>query len=247
MRRLKLVIAMMLLIGVLLVAEVLFVKSLSNYEPEIGVVFTRGGIPAKTVITEDMLQIKNVNISEIHPLSVRSMAELIGKTALADLEANEMVLSSRAGLSLEMDQIQMEKKDNRLFSVEFKPDQANGWWVLVGQRVDILFVRNEVAAPAAPTADKVEDLNIVRLDNIRIAAIIDENGKLLDNGERASAPKMISFEVTPEQDQFLAWAKSNGRLEVSVRTSMEAGTMAGRGRVSRCRPGSLPWPIASTP
>jgi len=54
------------------------------------------------------------------------------------------------------------------------------------------------------------------LSKIRIAAVIDDSGNILESGEYENKPRYISFEVNQKQAEFLAYAKSNGRLELSV-------------------------------
>jgi uncharacterized protein YaeQ len=138
-----------------------------------------------------------------------------------------------------MEQIEVKDKNNRLFTVEFKGDQANGWWIKVGQYVDIIFIPNEKPSASnsnyikepetaqqtiagsndnrQPTAFSTANSGEVRrFRNIRVAALIDEKGNQLKNSNRETLPRYISFEVTDSQDEVLAYAKSNGRLEVSV-------------------------------
>lgn len=87
-----------------------------------------------------------------------------------------------------------------------------------GQYVDIIFIPDE--KKTVPVIEnetiKKEDSGIQRVRNIRIAALIDDKGKLVKSLENMTTPKYISFEVDDKLDQFLAHAKSNGRLEVSA-------------------------------
>ena len=88
-------------------------------------------------------------------------------------------------------------------------------WIKADQRVDIIYVpgekQRENASVQSDNANSVK-----KLSNIRVAAVIDEKGRLLKNGERTLVPKYISFEVTERQSEFLAHAKGNGRLEIAV-------------------------------
>lgn len=244
MKNLKKIVLIATLILILLVVEVVIVKSASKYEPEINIVYAKTRIETKTVITKEMLATKKINVSMAHIQAFGNESELIGKTARTDIEAGEMVLRSRIGKLEEMAEIKVMDENNRLYTISLNPDQANGWWVLVGQAVDIIFVPNPgpgtgVNSPAdmskptkpgkqqkeiniPPIVPSVEEIialenGMKRLNNIRVAAIIDDAGKQFTNGERIGIPKLISFEVTAKQDEFLAWAKGNGRLEVSVR------------------------------
>jgi len=202
------------LILILLTAQIIIVKKASSFEVETDAVFARKAIPSGAVITEDMLEVKKIRISYAHRLSLRSIADAVGKKAKVDIESGEMLLSSKIGTIDEMEQIYMEEESNRLFTVEFKPDQANGWWLLVGQRVDIIFVPND-ASKFSITENT--EIPVRKLENIRIAALIDEQGRLLRNEKRDSLPKYVCFEVTEKQAEFLAFAKTNGRIELASR------------------------------
>lgn len=238
MKKVNLVLIALVLAAGLLVIEIIIIRKAVDFEPQIEVIYARKKIPAKTEVTQDMLEKRKVGISYAHSQSVKDERYAAGKRTRADIEEGEMILSSRLGWTDEMEEIKVEDKNNRLYTVEFKADQANGWWLMVGQRVDIIFVPNEkTRAPAAkqvlPQAsspasgnnkkdieDRLEgeelDVKIQRLKNIRVAAIFDEQGKPMDNSKRAVMPKYVSFEVNDKQDELLAYGKSNGRLELSV-------------------------------
>lgn len=210
MKRIKMLAAAALLTVLLMGVEIYIIRAATSYEPTTEVVFAKMKIPENTVVTVDMLELRKVELDMVHKLSVRSPEELDGKRTAVDIESGEMVLSSKVGSSDEMEKIWVKDKNKRLFSVEFKGDQANGWWLLTDQNVDILFIPTEDSNSANSWS------GTKKLKNIRVAALIDDRGKLLKNNERATLPRYISFEVTDEQASFLAYAKSRGRLELSV-------------------------------
>jgi Flp pilus assembly protein CpaB len=228
MRRFSSVIAAFMLVVILVVIEIVIIKSASKYEPMLGVVFAKVRIPEKTVITQEMIEIRNVGISYVHRQSIRNTGDVASKRAGMDIEAGEMILQSKLG-SDEMEEISVRDKNKRLFSVEFKGDQANGWWLLSDQNVDIIFIpdktfdiqtdmsttdNKDMSSRTATGSNMAGGVQVLK--DIRIAALIDDKGKLLENSDRNTLPKYISFEVTNEQASFLAIAKGNGRLEISV-------------------------------
>lgn len=232
MRRFGSILAVLILVLVLVVTEIVIIKSASKYEPQVKVVFAKTKIPEQTVITPDMLELKAVDLSFVHRMSLRSISDAASKRAGADIEAGEMILSGKLK-SDEMEVIEVRDLNKKLFCVEFKADQANGWWLMTDQKVDIIYVpdQNQAAGIApdnqtvpgneGPAAVHTDDIINVRdkirvLEDIRIAALIDENGKLLKNSGRETLPRYASFEVTDEQAGLLAYAKSHGRLELSV-------------------------------
>ncbi len=206
LRRFGAISAAFILVVILVVAEIIIIKSASNYEPQSEIVFARVRIPDGTEITADMLEVKKTGTSLVHRLSMKKIQDIAGKRAGTDIEAGEMLLSAKLDYG-GMESIKVRDKNKRLYSVEFKGDQANGWRMVADQYVDVIFV---------PDKKEQNHGGLQKLSNIRIAALIDENGKLVENKDRAALPKYVSFEVTDEQVDFLAYAKSNGRLELCV-------------------------------
>ncbi len=207
MKRTKLIIVTIILSVVLLAAQIYIVKVGSEYEAKVKVAFAKEYISANTEITADMLEMKEVNIGLAHPKSITDIDKLIGEKTKMNIEAKEMILDSKIYKENEKkERIPVKSDNNRLFTLELKGDQANGWWIDVDQYVDILFVPSQ----------KSEERTVERMGKIRVAAIISQEGKLIKNDDRYSLPKYICFEVNTEQDEMLAYAKSNGRIELSV-------------------------------
>lgn len=242
MKRPKTLVIAVILLIILLSAEVFVVKKLSNYEPKIKVIYAKTNIPAETLITKEMLIEKEVSISLVSLKAIKDKAEAVGKMARIDIEEMEVVTNSRLMEKIEEKKIDVMDANNRLFTVEFKADQINGWWV--EDKVDIIFIPDSIISTylidkntdntkvnAEEKENKSDDKNentslkslynlegIIRLENIRVAAIIDENRQLIEKIEDTTyRPILASFEVSTMQDEFLAWAKHNGKIEVSIR------------------------------
>ena len=58
--------------------------------------------------------------------------------------------------------------------------------------------------------------SVARMEKVRIAALIDDSGNVIDDVVKGVVPRYVLFEVEKGQDEFLAYAKANGRLELSV-------------------------------
>ncbi len=218
MKRVNMIILTIILALVFLTVEIIIVKSVSKYEPEISVVFAVRKIKEGETITEDLLEKRKINISQVHSQSIKDTEEIIGKKAKADIEKNEIILSSRVTNNRNFEEIIVNDKNSRLFTVEFKGDQVNGWQLREGQYVDIIFISDEnntIPVIENETWEKGGN-RIQRIRNVRVAALIDDKGKLVKSPENTTIPKYISFEAYDGLDEFLAYAKGNGRLEVSV-------------------------------
>lgn len=220
MKRINMIILTIVLALVFLIVEIIIVKSISKYEPGISVVFAIRKIKAGETITEDVVEKRKISVSLAHNQSIKNTKEITGKKAKSDIEKDEMILSSRIVDNSKFEEIIVKDKNSRLFTVEFRGDQANGWQLKEGQYVDIIFIPDEKNKDKGPAIEneacEKEGNGIQRIRNIRIAALIDDKGKLVKNPENTTIPKYISFETDDGLDQFLAYAKGNGRLEISV-------------------------------
>lgn len=222
MKKTKILILTVILSVIFLGIEIIIVRKAAHYEPKRNVVYASTDVKAGEIIKEEMLKEKETEISNIHEHSFQEKEDIIGKIARTDLFKGEMILAERLYDQGEAEEILALNKNSRLFTVEFKGDQVNGWWLKEGQYVDIIFVPNEKTQKGNFDVDLILGIEAQRpygmqkIKNVRIAAIIDDKGNLIRDDVASSTPKYISFEVDEELDEFLAYAKGNGRLELSV-------------------------------
>jgi len=199
-----------LLTIVLVIIEIIIIRSALGYEPKTNIVLASKKIEAGETITEDMLEERQLHISMVDNRWVKDKNEIMGKVAKENIEEGEIIILSRISDDENKNQIEAKDKNKRLFTVELKGDQANGWQLKEGQYVDIIFIQDEKNKVPVTGNEEQDRKNFVqngafgtqRISNVRIAAIIDE--------------KYVSFEVDVGLDEFLAYAKGNGRLEISV-------------------------------
>lgn len=229
MKRYSWIAGAFLIVILLAAAEAAIVVNASGHDIMEEVVYAKAPIERNTVIAENMLEIRKIDAEYVHPGAVRSIADAVSKRAAVNVEEGEMLLASKLQPE-DATEINVKDKNNRLFSVRFEVDQANGWQLTEGQLVDIIYVPNfaereqaavkEESEKGAKMEEGGEDGLIIPdgvtvLKNIRIASIIDEYGRMPGDSKTESVPKHISFEVTSRQAAFLAYAKRNGRLEIA--------------------------------
>lgn len=224
MNRKLMVVGTIILIIALCIAEIIFIRVVSDYEPKISIVFAKVKIDEDTIVSEDMVGLKTVNIGDAHKYAIKSVNEIIGKRTVTAIEENEMILSTRLNSSGDLEDIKVTNKENRLFSIEFKPDQVNAWWLLIGQSVDVIYIPNNLAAQKSLNGKLESEVTMNNIDeyskvisNLRVAAIVDDRFKQLKNDSRESnTPKYVVLEVSPKQAQYLAYCKAYGKLEAAV-------------------------------
>lgn len=210
-----------LVIIILLVAvEMTIISNASGYEDREKVVFAVTDIGENTVITGEMLEVREIGADAVHKDAIRSIDEAAGMIAADFIYEGELLLKCRL-TNEPLNAVQTLDKSNRLFCVEPKSDQANAWQLKKDQEVDVIYVPNygeqNNTPPEAAGVVGVPPLSngVKLLKNVRIAGLVDEGGKLAETDVSEKLPKYILFEVTEEQAVFLAYAKSNGRLELS--------------------------------
>lgn len=206
MRKINSILITIVITSVLLIIEIILIKGATKYEPKTSIIYANVDIPEGIIVEANMLEERSVNSNAVSRQSIKNMDDIVGKRARIEIDQGEMILDSKLINADQIEDIKVLDKESRLFSVEFKPDQVNGWWIKEGQFVDIIFIPHDESRSSPQK----------RINNIRVAALIDDNGNFIETIERKSIPRYISFEVKEGLDEFLAYAKGNGRLEVSV-------------------------------
>lgn len=220
MKRFGWIIGAVIIVIVLVVAEMTIISYASGDNTKQRVVCAKVRIKKNTVITPNMLEIKEISSDAVHPSALENIDEAASMCAGMDIEEGEMLLKSKLQPD-KPDIVYAEDASKRLISAEFRIDQANAWQLFENQYVDIIFVPNNTdEQDRVPYAEGVTNISpassgIRVMKGIRIAGVMDENAKKMDIQESECIPRYVSFEVTQEQAAFLAYAKNNGKLELS--------------------------------
>jgi pilus assembly protein CpaB len=120
------------------------------------VVVASGPIPARTVITPDMIRVQQLPIEAIHPLALRTPTDVLGKIVKTPLTADEQVLSTKLFLQRDESGLAFMVPDGmRAVSVGFNEVIGSGGLLLPGDHVDVIGVfemKQPQGAAASPTA-----------------------------------------------------------------------------------------------
>mgnify|MGYP003938824969 CR=1 FL=1 len=221
MRRYGWICGAFVIIVLLVAIEMKIISNASGYETREKVVVAARDISEDAVITAEMLEIREIGSSAVHRDAVRRIEDAVGMRAADPIYGGEMLLKGRLAQE-EDDKVKVLAKSNRLFCLEPGWDQANAWQLEKDQHVDVIFVPNHMSQDSAcPEATGVISVNpsqtgMKMMKNIRIAGLVDEDGMVIKSGDNGKTPRYIVLEVTQDQAVFLAYAKSNGRIELSA-------------------------------
>lgn len=225
MRKIKTFILTLLLTAVLLFAEIMLVKNVSGDQPQGEAVYAVSKINEGSVITPEMLIVKEISLSALNKHSLTDPGEAVGKIAFADIEKDEMILSTRLAEQKSPEIIRLLGERSRLISIEFETDHANAWQLETDGYVDIIFIPQALAqmSGSAQYLGQFPAEQARRYENIRIAGLVDAQGKIIKGGEKDStssdnkpAPRYVILEVVKGMDEEIALAKVSGILELSV-------------------------------
>lgn len=222
MKRRTIYIFTVLLAIVLIAVEAYIIKVATNIEPVMEVVYSTKKIPAYTVITPDMVTKKRINISLVTLQTATNLENVIGKAVTTDIDEGEAIKTFRLVSPDSISEIKLLNSKNRLITVEFKPDQVNGWNLKTNSVVDIIYTPNNALrsldAQKALLVDPFQKslLEFQVFYDIRVAGILDEDGNVVLGRNKGKAPKLVSFEVTEYQAKFLSAAKDTGTLNLAV-------------------------------
>jgi pilus assembly protein CpaB len=108
------------------------------------VVVAKVAIPARTIVTPELVRVQRIPIQSVHPQAVQSLEQVVGKVVKSDVVADEEVLSSRLFLQRgESGLAFMIPEGSRAISVGFTELIGSGGMVSPGDHVDVIGVFEE--------------------------------------------------------------------------------------------------------
>ncbi|GAB6157734.1 Flp pilus assembly protein CpaB [Desulfotomaculum varum] len=183
------------------------------------VVVPRQAIGPKTMITEQMLRVKDIPVELIQPGTAMEINEVAGKIARTELYPEEPILLSRlhkdndtsGGLSLSIPEGQ------RALTVAVDDVSGVAGLLRPGDHVDVL-----VTFDYEPEKNTLTSL---LLQNISVLAV----GQSMDSvqkGDKKVNAQTVTLAVKPEQAPPLTLAAESGKIRLMLRSPKDAGTVA---------------------
>lgn len=208
------------------------------------VVVAKTDIPARTKITQSMVEVRLVPAESASQFAFTDVANVVDQVTRFPIAANEQILTTKvvsltgtsAATSRSLSFVVPRGK--RAIAINITPVQGAGGLVLPGDYVDVLVVYDVDFRTAE--GSQTEDSFIVQtlFQNVEVLAVqqtvVDvvpeatptAGGQRVRNSEAKPEPDAITvtLALTPEEAQRLYLAESNGRIRLSVRPFGEAET-----------------------
>jgi pilus assembly protein CpaB len=117
------------------------------------VVVANSAIPARTIITPDLVRVQQMPVDGVHPLATHSVAEVLGKVVRTEMAADEPVLSSKLFLQRAESGLAFMVPDGmRAVSVGFTEIIGTGGMITPGDHVDVIGVFDSHGLTTGPQA-----------------------------------------------------------------------------------------------
>lgn len=191
-------------------------RSMSNIQYG-QVIVTAVNVPAKTMLTNEMLTVKKVPLEYIHPQTIQKKEEAVGTITVTPLVQGEYVLHGRIA--------QRNDAKNGLAyivpagkrAVTVAVDQVSGVAGLLkpGDHVDVAATVN------IPDGQREIPFSLVVLQDIQILAV-DRN---LEDKEIPPENKTVTLAVTVEQSRPLILASQKGNIRLLLRSPADSSTV----------------------
>lgn len=171
-------------------------------------------IAARTIISGEMLEFKEMPVEYILPGTVVDVKDAAGKMAISDIYPGEMILSSKlvarndvaAGLSAKVE------KGRRAISIPVNNITAMHGLINTGDRVDVLVTFDAPGEQKAPATSTI-------IQNVPVLAV---NGNLEGGGASKQELQTVTIMVEPVEAQQIALAIQHGSIQLVLRSPDDA-------------------------
>lgn len=200
-------------------------------------VVAKADIPAKTVITPEMLETVDLPKEYIHPQAMSQVKDLIGAVTLNPIVKGEVVLNTRivrereskGGLAFAVPQ------GKRAVTVALDDVKAVGGMVRPGDRVDVLATLDiPIKEPDDPKKETPRPHTLVVIQDAEILAVGRETESVKVDGQAKSDAKgdnkgqgierrTVTLSVTLTQAEPLILANERGSVRLALRSPVDKG------------------------
>lgn len=195
----------------------LFLQNSSKREVQ-NVVVALIKIPENTKLTEEMIELRELPVEAVNPLSVKKLSDAVGRVTNTIIESNEQVLkpnlneigADKSGLNYNIPQ------GKRAITVKVDEISGVAGYIKEGNCVDIivsLILEDKTSDPPA----KIEK-TILAYQNI---TVLKTGSK---NTDKNSAYSNVTLAMTPEQAVSLYYAQLSGRVTLVLRPVLDTET-----------------------
>ncbi len=223
----KLILVLAIILGLTAAAGVyLFLENTrKTYQVDsdfVGVVMARQRIPAKTQITAQMIELKDIPAIVLNDQAVVDTKEVLGKTTKSEILPGEQVLRERLATdSNTSDGLAFQIPTGKR-AVTVAVDEVSGVAGLVraGDRVDVLGTF-DLQGAAGQEKTSATSILIQNVDVLSIDQSASPDTLSSDNKKSSNSASTITLSVTPEQAEPLVLCSEKGTIRLALRPATD--------------------------
>jgi len=191
----------------------------SNFQP---VVVASVQIQENTMVTSEMLSVKQLPVEAINSLTVRKISDAIGKVAIQLIETNEQILSTKLNekgkVKGGLEYLVPDGKRAITIAVDDKSGVAG--YIKKGNHVDVV-ASLMIDAITEKGKTKVP-ASMFSLQNIEVIATGISSASASTDG-KPSSYATVTLAVTPEEALRLDYCVSEGKVRLILRPVLDNG------------------------
>ncbi len=169
-------------------------------------------VPAGCMIEKEMIRSVMIPESCIFPTAFKKAADIVGSILTRDMNEGDVLCLQDIQSSDSRIDYPTVSQGKLLYTLAFKPEDANGWWIRTGNEINLLLYDSTIDSNGS-----IEENKILQIDSLKIIRIMDESGnEIIQSGK---PPKMVCLEMTEAQTQMLFEAENGKKIKLIAKNS----------------------------
>lgn len=188
-------------------------------------------VPSGCRIERNMIRSVSLPQSSILPNICKKTEDIIGKVLARDMENGDLL--SLKDLQIFENGVVYPSiaQGNVLYTLALNAEDANGWWITKGNKINLLIYDMKMAAAVNPSIENESVGNpdsqneaglgkpIQQIESVKIVRIMDEAGNEIS--QDGKPPKMVCLELSNAQAQELFQAENEKKVKLIAKNSNE--------------------------
>lgn len=204
-------------------------RMMANYPQPVHVVVAAEDLPAGQLLQSSQLTTADMPEKFLQPYATQAPNELVGLVTLAPMARGEQVLLNKvrrpeAVVSQETTLSGRTPKGKRAVTIALDLLTGVGGFVRAGDKVDILWTI-QLPGPHQPA----QPVTLTLFQDVPVLAIGQEltgRGPSRSREESGGGGQLLlTVALTPQETSFLLFAREQGRIQLSLRSKTESGSV----------------------
>lgn len=224
MRKILLIVAILILVFILFVYPVLKNKfSKETTKDTMKIAFAGTYIPAQTVISLDMVELKEVPKDYVQPGYVTSKEECVGQLTISPISSGEQILLNKltkTGFTLSS----IIPIGKRALSISVDNITGVAGFINPGDSVDILNTFETLEG------NRVMNYTVTLLQNVKVIAVGKRFKPIMKNSSSNNEEILdetfdsVTLALSPEEAELVTFATEKGKLRLTLRSKVDDGS-----------------------